>query len=357
MITVKHASKSFGKTRAVRDLSFELQPGQMTGLLGPNGAGKTTTIRMIAGYLAPDTGTITLAGHAVAGGNSTTDPVAARRDLGYLPESAPLYTELRPAQYLDYRAKLFALPRRERRAAIARVLDQCRLTDMAHKRIGTLSKGYRQRVGLAAALVHNPPVLILDEPTNGLDPAQMRTTRALIAELAADRTVLLCTHVIPEVERACARVLVIAGGRLVADGPPAEVGRRSDTIQIECRDTESADDERLLRDAITHALGAGTIIAPIPKSTVPNRSDEAAPGWVRLAIAPDPARTPTPDHDPQAALARALAGINRPIRHLASTAAPLEERVVDLIERTAHHEADSGTDPAPDPGEQDGSAP
>ena len=222
MIVVKHASKSFGATRAVNDLSFALQPGHMTGLLGPNGAGKTTTIRMIAGYLTPDAGSITLAGHPVQA-TRNADPNAAKRNLGYLPESAPLYPELKPAQYLDYRAKLFGLPRKERRAAVARVLDRCRLTDMAHKRIGVLSKGYRQRVGLAAAIVHDPPVLILDEPTNGLDPAQMRSTRALIAELAEQRTVLLCTHVIPEVERACARVLVIAAGRLVADGPPDEV--------------------------------------------------------------------------------------------------------------------------------------
>lgn len=323
MITVNHASKSFGTTLAVRDLSFELKPGQMTGLLGPNGAGKTTTIRMIAGYLAPDAGEITLAGHAVHG-KGTTNPVAARRSLGYLPEAAPLYTELRPAQYLDYRAKLFGMARADRRAAIGLAIDRCRLTDMAHKRIGTLSKGYRQRVGLAAALVHNPPVLILDEPTNGLDPAQMRTTRALIADLAADRTVLLCTHVIPEVERACARVLVIAGGRLIADGPPEAIGARPTTIRVECR----GDNDRILREAVTHALGSGTTIAPVPPSR-----NKTTPGWTRLSITPDPERTPTPDHDPQAALARALAAIDRPVRHLAATTAPLEERVVDLIER------------------------
>lgn len=337
MIIVEHASKSFGQTRAVRDLSFALEPGQITGLLGPNGAGKTTTIRMIAGYLAPDAGTITLAGHRVAG-NRNANPVAARASLGYLPESAPLYHELKPAQYLDYRAKLFGLRRPERKAAIARVIDRCRLADMAHKRIGMLSKGYRQRVGLAAAIVHNPPVLILDEPTNGLDPAQMRTTRALIAELAADRTVLLCTHVIPEVERVCARVLVIAGGRLVADGAPAEVGVQSTAIHVECQGENDAP----LREAIIRALGPATTINPI------NQAENTEPGgWIRLAITPPqmtpstPANTesqsqsPRAGNDPQAALARALAEINRPIRHLAATIAPLEERVVALIDRTA----------------------
>ena len=315
MIIVQHASKSFGRTRAVRSLSFALEPGQITGLLGPNGAGKTTTIRMIAGYLAPDAGEITLAGHPVR-----TRPVAARRNLGYLPESAPLYPELKPAQYLDYRAKLFGLSRRDRRAAIGRVIDRCRLADMAHKRIGVLSKGYRQRVGLAAAIVHDPPVLILDEPTNGLDPAQMRTTRALIAELAADRTVLLCTHVIPEVERACARVLVIAGGRLIADGPPDSVGKRAPTIRVECQ----GDCDQALRDTVAAALGPGTEIADLPQTT---------PGWARLSITPDPAHAGS--GDPQADLARAISGAGRLMRHIAAAAAPLEERVVDLIERSA----------------------
>lgn len=318
MINVKDASKSFGLTRAVRALSFNLEPGQITGLLGPNGAGKTTTIRMIAGFLSLDAGSI-----SVAGCDVRTNPVAARAKLGYLPEAAPLYHELKPAQYLDYRAKLFNLSRSQRKSAVARVIDRCRLTDMAHKRIGVLSKGYRQRVGLAAAIVHDPPVLILDEPTNGLDPAQMRTTRALIAELATDRTVLLCTHVIPEVERACARVLVIAGGKLIADGPPDEIGTKTNAIRIECQ----GQDDQTLRSTITSALGPATKISPIP---APDRR----PGWITLDINPGPSHS-QPNQDPQADLARALAGINRPIRHLAGKAAPLEERVVDLIERTA----------------------
>jgi ABC-2 type transport system ATP-binding protein len=323
MIIVEHASKSFGPTRAVRDLSFALEPGRMTGLLGPNGAGKTTTIRMIAGYLAPDAGTITLAGRAVAG-PGRADPIGARRHLGYLPESAPLYPELRPAQYLDYRAKLFGLVRRARRTAVARVLDRCRLTDMAHKRIGVLSKGYRQRVGLAAAIVHDPPVLILDEPTNGLDPAQMRATRALIGELAEDRTVLLCTHVIPEVERSCARVLVIAGGRLIADGPPDAVGARAPGLVLET----AAPDDDALRTLITGALGGATTIEP---RALPG---EPRPGWVRLAITPDPTHAADdPGGDPAADLGRVLQGAGRAVRHLAPAAAPLEERVVDLIER------------------------
>jgi len=322
MINVKDASKSFGPTRAVSTLSFDLEPGRITGLLGPNGAGKTTTIRMIAGFLSPDTGSI-----SVAGCDVRTNPVAARSKLGYLPEAAPLYHELKPAQYLDYRAKLFSLSRPERKSAIARVIDRCRLTDMAHKRIGVLSKGYRQRVGLAAAIVHDPPVLILDEPTNGLDPAQMRTTRALIAELATDRTVLLCTHVIPEVERACARVLVIAGGRLIADGPPDEIGIQTNAIRIECE----GQCDQPLRIAITSALGENTKITTA-QTQLPR------PGWITLNIAPAPNQSRAAGCDPQADIARALAGINRAVRHISGAAAPLEERVVDLIERTAEQE-------------------
>lgn len=317
MIIVKDTSKSFGPTRAVRGLSFSLEPGRMTGLLGPNGAGKTTTIRMIAGYLAPDAGRITLDGRDVG-----REPAAARRGLGYLPESAPLYPELKPGQYLDYRAKLCGMPRRDRRRAVAGVIDRCRLTDHAHKRIGALSKGYRQRVGLASAIIHDPPVLILDEPTNGLDPAQMRTTRALIAELAERRTVLLCTHVIPEVERSCARVLILAGGRLVADGAPDAIGARPDVVHAEI----PGEADEILRNALSGALGQATRL-----ETRPTQHQ----GWTRLAILPDPAHK----GDHQAAIAAALAAIGRPPRHLASSIAPLEERVVELIERsTTGHE-------------------
>jgi ABC-2 type transport system ATP-binding protein len=311
MIHVQDASKSFGPTLAARRITFKLHPGEVTGLLGPNGAGKTTTIRMIAGYLAPDSGRISVAGHDTA-----TEPLAARASLGYLPESAPLYNELKPAQYLDYRARLFHLRRTDRKRAVADAIDRCRLADMAHKRIGVLSKGYRQRVGLAAALLHDPPVLILDEPTNGLDPSQIRATRALIRELAENRTVLLCTHLIPEVERTCDRALVITRGRLVADGPPERLGveRDEERLELEC----AGPDDEALRNAIMTALG--------PAATV--RAREAGrPGWVRLAIF-----VPSPRGDSGEALAHAVTTTGRPLRRLAPAAATLEERVIALIE-------------------------
>jgi len=218
MISVFNAHKSYGKVRAVRGVGFELERGQVAGLLGPNGAGKSTTIRMITGFLPPDAGSITVGGHDVV-----TDPIAARAQMGYLPESAPLYPEMTPTGYLTFRAKLHGMPRRERAAAVGKAMDRCSLGEMAKRRIGQLSKGYKQRVGLAAALVHNPPVLILDEPTNGLDPTQIRETRRFIRELAVDHTMLVSSHILPEVELLCDRVIIVAGGRVRADGKPDEL--------------------------------------------------------------------------------------------------------------------------------------
>lgn len=308
MIHMHEATKSFGRTRAVRGVSFDLEPGRITGLLGPNGAGKTTTIRMIAGFLTPDSGRITVSGHDVG-----VDTLAARRRLGYLPESAPLYPELTPRRYLDYRARLFGLGRTDRRTAVGRAIDRCRLADMAHKRIGVLSKGYRQRVGLASALLHDPPVLILDEPTNGLDPAQIRATRALICELAEDRTVLLCTHIIPEVERTCGRALVIAGGRLIADDTPDQLALVAAAFEIVCE----GPDDGSLRAALSRRL-AGAAIESL-------RVDR--PGWVRLVVSDTPGHT-----DAAEALFHAATEAGRAVRHLAPVRVSLEERVIGLIE-------------------------
>ncbi|USN99993.1 MAG: ABC transporter ATP-binding protein [Phycisphaeraceae bacterium] len=287
-------------------MSFELQPGLITGLLGPNGAGKTTTIRMIAGFLTPDEGRITVAGHDVQ-----ADSLSVRRQLGYLPESAPLYPEMTPRDYLDYRARLFNLGRTDRRQAVDRAIDRCRLADMAHKRIGVLSKGYRQRVGLASALLHDPPVLILDEPTNGLDPSQIRSTRDLIRELAQDRTVLLCTHIIPEVERTCARVLVIAAGRLVADDTPERLaGGNANRFEMVCQGPA----DPALRESIARYLpGIETRLA-----------DDERPGWVRVEASGDGVEGE--------AMHRAAADAGRGVRLLAPVRSSLEERVVRLID-------------------------
>jgi ABC-2 type transport system ATP-binding protein len=192
--------------------------GEIVGLLGPNGAGKTTTMRMLTTFLAPTSGRAVLAGHDVL-----DEPVEVRRKVGYLPESVPLYPEMRAREYLDYRARLKDVPRSKRRSAIDRVLERCRLRDVERRVIGHLSKGYRQRVGLADALLHNPPVLILDEPTVGLDPEQRLRFRELIAELGERCTVLLSTHQTEDVMSLCRRVVVLNAGRVRFDGPPAEL--------------------------------------------------------------------------------------------------------------------------------------
>ena len=222
MLIVDHVHKSFGGVHAVRGVTFELGSREIVGLLGPNGAGKTTTIRMITGFLAPDEGRVSVCGH-----DMSDSPAAAKRMIGYLPESAPMYPEMKAREYLDYRGRLQGMMRRDRIREIERCLDRCRASDMADRRIGALSKGYRQRVGLAASILHDPKVLVLDEPTNGLDPTQIHETRGLIGELAQERTLLLCSHILPEIERLCPRVIIIAGGRVRADGKIAQLTQAS----------------------------------------------------------------------------------------------------------------------------------
>jgi ABC-2 type transport system ATP-binding protein len=245
MILVKGISKAFGSLKAVSDVSFELPTGQIAGLLGPNGAGKSTTIRMITGFLTPDRGSIGIAGHDIQ-----THPTTAKAQIGYLPESAPIYPEMSVRGYLKHRAKLYGVPGRQIAQNIDHAMGQTRISDVAKRRVGHLSKGYRQRVGLAAALVHDPKVLILDEPTNGLDPTQIREARSLIRELSEKRTTLLCSHILPEVERTCDRVIIMAGGVIRADGTPSELirsGQRSTRYIVEVRTNPSAGIEHALR--------------------------------------------------------------------------------------------------------------
>jgi ABC-2 type transport system ATP-binding protein len=245
MIRVEAVHKSFGSIYAVRGVSFELQPGQVVGLLGPNGAGKTTTIRMITGYLPPDAGRV-----SVGGFDTLTQSLDARRLLGYLPESAPLYPEMKTEDYLDYRGRLFSLPRAHRRQAIDRVVERCWLKNVRSRRVGTLSKGYKQRVGLAAALLHEPKVLVLDEPTNGLDPTQIKETRQLIRELATQRTLLVSSHILSEVERLCDRVVIVSEGRVRGDGSPQSLvssARQVSTYVVQCRRQKPGDDEKAFR--------------------------------------------------------------------------------------------------------------
>jgi ABC-2 type transport system ATP-binding protein len=207
-----------GDRAALDAVSFEARAGEVLGFLGPNGAGKTTAMRICTGFLAPTAGRVTICDLDVA-----SQPLAARAHLGYLPESVPLYPEMRVDEYLAYRAALKSVPARQRRARIEEALAAVAIRDERRRVIGQLSKGYRQRVGLADALLHQPKVLILDEPTDGLDPNQRRDVLALIARLGQERAVILSTHILPEVESICARVVILDRGRIIAEGPPAEL--------------------------------------------------------------------------------------------------------------------------------------
>ena len=221
MIRVSDLTKRYGQKTAVDGVSFSVGAGEVVGFLGPNGAGKSTTLRVIAGFLAPTSGQVTLGGFDVV-----EEPLAAKKMLGYMPETVPLYPEMRVVEYLAYRAELKGVPRAGRAAAVDEAMTRARVDDVAGTLIGRLSKGYRQRVGFADALVAKPPVLVLDEPTAGLDPNQIRDVRATIRELGRTCAVLLSTHILSEVEASCDRVLVLGHGKLLASGPTAEVARR-----------------------------------------------------------------------------------------------------------------------------------
>ncbi|MCP3960366.1 MAG: ATP-binding cassette domain-containing protein [bacterium] len=218
MIEAHGLTRRYGEFTAVRGISFSVSDGEILGMLGPNGAGKTTTIRMITGFLPPTSGQVTVNGHDLF-----NEPSRARREIGYLPETVALYGEMRVHEYLAYRTRLEGMSRAAAREAMPRTIRSCLLEDVEHQIIGTLSKGYRQRVGLAAAILHGPRVLVLDEPTVGLDPKQIIAIRELIRELGQERTLLISTHILPEVEQLCHRVLIIDRGRIVAEGTPQEL--------------------------------------------------------------------------------------------------------------------------------------
>ena len=239
MIKVHGLSKKFGNFTAVDSVEFQIPQGAVVGFLGPNGAGKTTTIRMICGYIRPTSGRALIDGIDVA-----RHPRRVQQRLGYLPESAPLYTEMRAQDYLAFRGRLLGLGRAERRRAVGLAIDRCRIDEVRRRPIGQLSKGYRQRVGLAAALLHEPPILILDEPTAGLDPAQMREVRALIRDLAGRHTILLSTHNLAEVELSCDRIIMLARGRVRATGTIdalRAVAAGEDRYIVECDAADAPD--------------------------------------------------------------------------------------------------------------------
>ena len=263
MLEAHSLVRRYGDFTAVRDVSFTVQEGEILGMLGPNGAGKTTTLRMLTGYLRPTEGSVRVAGRDLA-----DQPIEARRQIGYLPENVALYGDMRVEEYLAYRGKLERLSRAELKRRIPEVLDRCLITDVRRQIIGTLSKGYRQRVGLAAAILHEPRVLVLDEPTVGLDPKQIIAIRQLIRELGRDRTLLLSTHILPEVELLCQRVLIIDKGRIVDQGTPESLRERwrgNHRVRVALKEDPA---------------GAGEVLGALPGITAAQR-DEATPGrWL-----------------------------------------------------------------------------
>ncbi len=310
MIEVQDLVKWYGPTRAVDRISFQIPEGQIVGFLGPNGAGKSTTLRILSGYLPPTSGSARLAGldvHAQAND--------ARAKLGYLPENNPLYPEMRVVEYLAYRGKLMSLPRAECLKRIDYVVERCGLAAVRRRVIGRLSKGNRQRVGLASALLHNPPVLILDEPTSGLDPNQIGQVRQLITELRGQHTILLSSHILPEVEKVADRVIIIAGGRIRADGTLAELRKRIETGAKVCVELKAAP------EAVQRAFTA----APEVQAVHAERQGD----WCRVLV------TPKADADPRSTLAQTALSNGWAVREMRTDAATLEQFFIRVTAEAA----------------------
>ena len=228
MLEVRDLHKRFGPIHAVRGVSFKVERGEVLGFLGPNGAGKSTTMRMITGFLPPSAGTAIVNGHDIVG-----DTIAAKREIGYLPENSPVYGEMTVLQFLRFVADVRGFSGAAREERVGNAITLCHLEPVRLQAIETLSKGYKQRTGLAQAILHDPPVLIMDEPTDGLDPNQKQVVRAMIREMAVQKVIVLSTHILEEVDAICTRVIVIAHGQIVANGTPAELKARSPSGRLE----------------------------------------------------------------------------------------------------------------------------
>jgi ABC-2 type transport system ATP-binding protein len=257
MISVKDLSKRYARNTAVDHISFEVEKGQIVGFLGPNGAGKTTTMRMLTCFLPPTAGSATVAGFDVL-----EAPMEVKKRIGYLPEAPPLYLEMRTGEYLTFVGRLKGLTGADLRQRVDTVCARCAVADVKNKLLGKLSKGYRQRVGLAQAILHNPDVLILDEPTAGLDPKQINETRDLIKSLAGDHTIILSTHILPEVEQTCQRVIIINKGKLVATDSVANLRNRAsgaETVLVEVAARRGEVDQAAVQRKLQQVAGVSQV--------------------------------------------------------------------------------------------------
>jgi ABC-2 type transport system ATP-binding protein len=308
VISVSNLTKVYGTVHAVNDISFDVGKGQVVGFLGPNGAGKSTTIRMLACYLPPTSG-----GASVNGFDIFQQSKEVRQSLGYLPENCPLYGEMRVEEYLDFRGRLRKLDRKRRRERIDFVVERCWLKAVRRRPIGHLSKGFRQRVGLADSLLHDPAVLILDEPTIGLDPTQIIETRKLIKELGGRHTVLISTHILPEVEAVCDRAIIIASGKVVAQGTPEELRstrRASARVLVECKGPADA-----VRAALQKVNGVASV------EILPGGDGQYVTAAVRS----------TDSRDVREEVARLVVQSNWPLREIRLEHATLEEFFVQVV--------------------------
>jgi ABC-2 type transport system ATP-binding protein len=309
MIEVQKLTKWYGRVLAVDNISFRVEKGQIVGFLGPNGAGKSTTLKIITCYLPATSGKVTVAGLDVL-----SDSLAVRRKIGYMPESVPLYPEMRVREFLMFRAALRDIPPKQRLAAVDRVADHCWLSkpeDMMRRRLGELSRGYKQRVGLAEVLLHNPEVLVLDEPTIGLDPAQIRAMRDLILGLAEQHTVILSSHILAEVEQTCKHLIIIAGGRIVASGTPGELRQRVVGPSRIFAEVRGAEDK---------------VMAAAVRGISQVREVEQFPhgNWTRLVISSDSGA------DPRAEVAKLIAEKGWQLRELRREVGSLEDFFVQI---------------------------
>ena len=316
MIEVRDLVKWYGPTLAVDGLNLAVPKGQIVGFLGPNGAGKTTTLRILTGYIPPTSGTALIDGHHVL-----TDSQAARRKIGYMPEHTPLYGEMRVEQYLDFRGRLHEMDRLTRRRRMEAVIDRCGLREVRRRLIGQLSRGNCQRLGLAQAMLHEPPVLILDEPTAGLDPNQIGEIRRLFNELRGQHTIILSTHILPEVEKTADRIVIIARGRIVADGPTAEL-----------RDSVGAG-SRVIVEVKADAQAVRAAFGQLDAVTQVEISSDGP--WCRAMV------SAKPQQDVRAALGQVAADRGWPVREMRREHAGLEPFFVRI---TA--EQDQATDAA-----------
>lgn len=243
LITVDQVTRHFGKHCAVADISFTVERGEVLGFLGPNGAGKSTTMHMICGVLATSSGSISIAGYDIV-----ETPIQAKQYIGYLPEQPPLYIDQTVDEYLDYCARLRRVPKQNLAAAISNIKQRCGLEQVGNRLIGNLSKGYQQRTGIAQAIIHSPAVVVLDEPTAGLDPNQIVEIRELIRELGQDHSVILSTHILPEVQSVCDRVVIINQGKLVLDKPTQEIANLEETfVQLTIHDQSQYQTEEVIK--------------------------------------------------------------------------------------------------------------